>query len=322
MYAWEGSNETPDHTRFNLAYWKHYDRMMNALHRRGLVAHVFMRVYNKAVKWPANNGPEDELFYRWLVARYGAYPNVIWDVSKEAQYEKDVDYKIGRLKYMRANLPSPRLLTVHDDRAVYDRGAYDEVADFRSDQQHKNWRDSMLDHRRRREWPVINTEYGYEHGPGGLKDRTYNQVQAPEEVCRRAWEVYTAGGSGVYYYTYTAWDVLRVDDTPPGYAYFKHLHDFLNRTSHWKLKPVDGLTSDGYCLADPGREYVVFLNKAAPFTLKLDGVSEPLKAEWCHPFTGERRDGGKLNGGTAELKPPAEWADVPVALHVGERRDK
>jgi hypothetical protein len=31
---------------------------------------------------------------------------------------------------------------------------------------------------------------------------------------------------------------------------------------------------DGYCLADPGHEYVVFLNAAAPFTLTLAGLCE------------------------------------------------
>ena len=29
LYAWEGTNDKPDHSRFNLAYWQHYDRMMD-----------------------------------------------------------------------------------------------------------------------------------------------------------------------------------------------------------------------------------------------------------------------------------------------------
>ncbi|MFC1783704.1 DUF5060 domain-containing protein [Planctomycetota bacterium] len=30
MYAWQGSNEKPDHSRFNLDYWQHYDRVKQA----------------------------------------------------------------------------------------------------------------------------------------------------------------------------------------------------------------------------------------------------------------------------------------------------
>lgn len=317
MYAWEGSNDAPDHARFNLAFWKHYDRVMEAMRRRGIEAHLLMKVYNKQVKWPARGSAEDDQYFRWLIARYAAFPNVQWDFAKEAQYEKDMDYKLGRLRFVRANDPYKRLLTIHDDRANYDRGAFNELVDYRSDQQHKQWRDSMLDHLKQRAWPVINTEFGYEHGPGGMRDKTYSHVQPPEEVVRRAWEVYLAGGSGAYYYTHTAWDVLRTQDTPPGYAYFKHLRAFFDGTEYWRMKPTEGLTSEGYCLADAGREYVVFLNGDKPFTLKVEGASEPLRAQWYHPLTGERRDAGRLDNGNAELKPPAEWGQSLVALHVG-----
>ncbi len=320
LYAWEGTNDTPDHTRFNLAYWQHYDRMMDALYRRGITAHMLMKVYNKQVKWPANGTPEEDQYFRWLIARYAAYPNITWDLSKEANNEKDVQYKLDRLRFIRATDPYRRLLTVHDDKAVYDKGTYNDLLDYRSDQQHTQWRKTMLDHLQQHAWPVINTEFGYEYGPKGAADKTYNVVQAPEEVCRRAWEVCTAGGFGVYYYTYTAWDVVRPEDTPPGYAYFKNLADFFNRTSYWRLKPTEGLVSDGFCLAEAGREYVVFLNKAATFTLKLEGLAAPQSAEWYQPFTGERRSAGSLGNGTAEMKPPADWINVPVALHVGARQ--
>jgi hypothetical protein len=320
MFAWQGTNDKPDYAQFNLAYWQHFDRLMDAMDRRGIVAHLLMRVYNKGVRWPANGSPEDDLYFRWLIARYAAYSNVTWDLSKEAQYEKDLTYKINRLKFIRDNDPYHRLLTVHDDHATYARGVYNALLDFRSDQQHSDWRQTMLDHLRARQWPVINTEFGYEQGPGGSQDKTYNRAQPPEEVSRRAWEVYTAGGFGVYYYTYTAWDVIRPLDTPPGYAYFKHLRDFLQGTNYWRLLPTDGVSSDGYCLADPGHEYVVFLNKAQSFSLKLQALPAPLKAEWFQPFTGKKLAADDIKGGTVNLKPPPDWVDVPVALHVGNSK--
>jgi hypothetical protein len=238
-------------------------------------------------------------------------------LAKEAQYEKDLDYKTGRLRFIRANDPYHRLLTVHDDHANYDKGAYNELVDYRSDQQNSDWRKTMFAHLAQRNWPVSNIEYGYEHGPLGPKDKTYNVAQPAEEVCRRAWEIVLAGGSVGYYYTYTAWDIIRPQDTPPGYAYFKHLREFFDTTSYWRMQPVEGLVSDGYCLADPGREYVVFLNQAKPFTLKLVGLSHPLKARWYQPFTGQWQDASRLDNGIAELKPPAAWLAGPVALHVG-----
>ena len=80
---------------------------------------------------------------------------------------------------------------------------------------------------------------------------TYRVAQAPEEVCRRAWEVCLAGGYGAYYYTYTAWDIVRPDDSPPGYRYFRQLREFFEHTGYWRMEPSDALVSEGYCLAEP-----------------------------------------------------------------------
>jgi hypothetical protein len=315
-YAWEGINEQPDHSRFNLAYWQHYDQVIKALHGRGITAHMLMKVYNKMVKWPPKGSAQDDLFFRWLIARYAAYPNIIWDFSKEAHNEKDLDYKLDRFRFIRENDPYHRLVTCHDDDKANDSGVYDMLTDFRADQHHSKWRDKVLQQRQRRAWPVVNVEFGYEHGPNGMTDKTYGVVQAPEDLVRRAWEISMAGGYTAYYYTYTAWDVVRPEDTPLGYDYFKHLRSFFETTRYWELDPVDNLVSQGWCLANPGKEYVVFLNQAAPFTLQVAAASSPLQAVWYHPLTGQRVEAGSLANGQHRLTPPTAWAPSPVVLHV------
>jgi hypothetical protein len=317
LYAWGGSNEQPDHSRMNLAYWRHYDRVMAALSERGMQAHMLIKVYNKQVKWPARGSDEEKLFFRWLVARYAAYPNLIWDFSKEAHNEKDLAYKQGWLKYLRENDPYHHLRTVHDDNAAYDSGAYDGLCDYRADQQHSKWRETILNQRALREWPVVNVEFQYEPGPGGLEDKTYGGGHStPEESLRRAWEIALAGGYTAYYYTYTAWDVIRPLDVPPGYAYFKHFGDFWRATDYWRLEPSEGLVSEGWCLANPGHEYVLFQNTPREFTLKIAGAAAPLKAEWFNPHTGRRTAAGSSANGTATFTPPADWGNAPVVLHL------
>jgi len=147
---------------------------------------------------------------------------------------------------------------------------------------------------------------------------TYNVVQSPEEVCRRAWEICLAGGYGAYYYTYTARDIIRPDDSLPGYRYFRHLREFFDRTGYWRMEPSDELVSEGFCLAEPGREYIVFLNKPARFTMRLEGLAAPAKAEWFHPFTGQCQSAGTLGNGVQQLTPPDNWGEAPVVLHVGQ----
>lgn len=316
LFAWEGSNDQPEHDRLRLSYWQHYDRVIDALYRRGITAHILMKVYNKKVQWPAKGSAEDDLFFRWLIARYAAFPNVVWDFSKEAHNEKDLTYKLDRFRFIRENDSYRRLVTNHDDDKANDSGAYDALNDFRADQHHNKWREKILQQRQRRAWPVVNVEFGYEHGPRGLEDKTYNVVQSPEEVCRRAWEICMAGGYPAYYYTYTAWDVVRPQDTPPGYIYFQRLREFFESTRFWELEPASNLTSSGWCLANSGQEYVVYLKEAKPFTLKLTDVTGPLACQWYQPLTGKRIHADTLSAGEHELTPPSEWGDGPVVLHV------
>lgn len=316
LCAWEGINAEPDHSRMNLDYWQHYDQVIEALYLHGMQAHMLMKVYNKHVRWPVRGSSEEDQFFRWLIARYAAYPNVVWDFSKEAHLEKDLAYKQARLTFMRENDPYHHLLTVHDDDKANDAGAYDELTDFRADQQHSDWHATILRQRARRDWPVVNVEFGYEHGPGGMDDKTYKVVQSPEEVVRRAWEIAMAGGYTAYYYTYTAWDVIRPGDRPPGCVYFEYFGDFFRETEYWLLGPADELVSEGWCLANPRREYVVFLDHAKPVSLKVASAPSPLRAQWFNPHTGQHHGAGEISNGTVQFRPPANWGIAPVVLHL------
>jgi hypothetical protein len=74
--------------------------------------------------------------------------------------------------------------------------------------------------------------------------------------------------------------------------------------------------NNGWCLAQPGQEYVVFQNQAQPFTLVIAQAKSPLKAEWFNPHTGKRSDAGSFTNGTANLTPPADWGTAPLVLHL------
>ena len=316
MMPWPGTNEAPDHTRLNLPFWQHYDRIIQAMYDRGIQAHIMVKVYNKMVNWPGKNSEGEDLYLRTLVARYAAYTNVIWDFSKEAHRDKDVEYKLGYMRRLKDLDPYHRLMTNHDDDGLYNKGAFDGLLDFRSDQQHDKWHETILKQRDRHNWPAVNIEFGYEYGAGGEKDCTYEVVQSAEEQSRRAWLICMAGGYPVYYYTYTAWDVIRPEDTPPGYAYMRNLRQIFGKTRYWEMEPSDDLVDTGYCLANPGKEYLVYLEKGGPVTVQLQGAGKPMQATWLHTFVNEFRDAGTVPPASVTLTPPEKWAVAPLALWI------
>ena len=156
------------------------------------------------------------MYFRYVLARYAPFCNVHWDFSKESNNEKNLDYKLGRFAFIRKFDPFRRLLTTHTDTQAYNQTNYTGVLDYRTDQNHQNFHDVALRQRRQERWPIVNSEYGYEHGPGGPDDKTWPGADDPLTIFKRAWEVYMAGTYGTYDYTYTSWDVIRVNDTPSG----------------------------------------------------------------------------------------------------------
>ncbi len=324
MIPWEGTYDKPDYSRFNLPYWQHYDRVVKALHERGMTAHIMFKVYNKAVTWPDKGSTEDDLYFKYVVHRYAAYPNIVWDYSKESYYEEDVVYKQDRLELIRETDPYVHPVTLHDDKEIME-GYYDELIDFHADQNHDpDMYRITLEQRAYRNWPVMNVEFGYEHGPGGLQDKTFGRVQSPEEVCIRAWKLAMAGAYVAYYYTYTAWDVVRLDDNPKGYAYFSIFSDFFSELDFPSFRPygfgeraIEELPPDEgiYCMVNDREESVYFLPEARSFNL-LAKHSAELKGFWLHPFTGERVE--LLPTGGRELAPPDNWQNSPIILSISK----
>jgi hypothetical protein len=306
VYPWEGTNDAPDFARMNLPFWAHYDRVIECLMERGILAHVMLRVYNKMVRWPPNGTPEDDLYYRYAVARYAAYPNVIWDFAKEAHNEKDTPYKLSVIAKIRQWDPYRNLVTVHDDNANYDNGTYN-LLDFRSDQQHGKWGETILAQRKQRAWPVHNVEYGYERGVEDLP--TYGVKQDWDEVLRRTWEICCAGGYCTYYYSNTSWDLIKWEPEPPGWKCYRILRDFFESARWWAVDPHPELVAAGraWCLAAPGSEYILFAPQGGRVTVRLEPGKTYL-ATVMNPRTGEKTHLADLPGGDRPIDLPPEMS--------------
>ena len=322
LLPWPGTAEKPQHTKLNLAYWQHFDRMMHALHERGMVTHLLCKVYNKKVKWPGRGSPGDELFFRTLIARYSAYPGVVWDFAKEAHNEKDKDYKLARVRYLREADPFRHLVTVHDDDAMYDTGAYDALADFRTDQQHQSFGAIVRSQHRRRNFPVMNSEFSYEHGAGGPKDVTYAIGHGPEEMVKRAWEISFAGGYTAYYHTHTAWDVLRPEIDPPGYPLFGFMRQFFEGTRYWELNPRDPGGDGVWAMDSPGKEHVFWIPKDYVGKVPLPAEVKGMLATWFQPLTGKTWPVEEGWSDNREIQPATEVLQGPLVLHLQRTEDR
>ena len=262
MYVFGGTNDAPDFSVLNTDYFKIFDGMMQALQEKGIVANLMFKVYNKMVAWPPAGSADERRYFRYVTARYEAFSNVVWDFSKEAFREPDKQLQKNLIDLIRAADAYHHLTTAHDSDD-YDRDpSLNTNVDFRTDQEHDHWMETALFDRALRQWPYVNSELYYERGVEDLP--TYPVKQDWQQVLRGAYEVYLSGGYFAYYYSNTAWDLVKPDPEPPGMQRFQILSENLSSLPYWLMKPSPELAVGGPCLAIPGQLYAVYVTPRTP----------------------------------------------------------
>jgi hypothetical protein len=84
------------------------------------------------------------------------------------------------------------------------------------------------------------------------------------------------------------------------------------------MKPQDELASSTYCLANPEREFLVYLPEGDQVILDLSRAPGTLNVEWMHPTEGTITSGGTVAGGAK--KSFAVPFPGPAVLYVWKDR--
>ncbi|MBC8164711.1 MAG: DUF4038 domain-containing protein [Bryobacteraceae bacterium] len=322
LYVFGGTNEKPDHTVLNTKFFAIYDGMMEALWQKGIIAHIMIKVYNKDVNWPAKGSADEARFFRYVTARYQAYPNIVWDFAKEAYNEKDETLQKNLTDLVRSQDAYRHLTVAHDDDAYEWNKDLNANIDFRVDQQHTDWEQMIAFDRAHRMRPVVNVEFSYELGVEPLPTHTnVNQVDW-KEMLRRAWRIQMAGGYLAYYYNNTAWDIVKPDPEPPGHSRWQILKQTMESLPYWRMDPVPSLAAGGTCLAEPAATWICYVEgsntrrKENTLTLNLTSLSGPAKAEWINTWSGDRATAGEVSNGIKVFQYPEAFDKAPAILLI------
>ncbi len=306
IFPFLGSNANPDYSSLNVDFFKHFDKVIAEMHDQEIVSHLMIYVWNKLVAWPDMESAADNMYYDYVVKRYQAFPNIIWDVSKEALHKTRAtkEYISERIERTRELDSYSRLVSVHD--YGFCRNQSDQV-DFISMQ---NWRHTLYQHMMdaRKEFPnkpIFNIEHGgYEESPYVVFPGAY--VDA--EVClRRNYMCLFAGGYTTYYWQGASWNVLihnpfeQPDEfIKPHFEYFKHMRTLFDSVHFENFKPMANYNSSGYNLTNETEGVVLMY---APKENHWIGVANPVKQkfstknateQWFNTLTGELTEEKKV----------------------------
>jgi Domain of unknown function (DUF5060)/Protein of unknown function (DUF4038)/PKD domain/Concanavalin A-like lectin/glucanases superfamily/Domain of unknown function (DUF5605) len=121
-YAYEGKPlKDWDFTRFNPAFWHHFEKRVGQLRDMGIEADII--IFHPYDRWGFKDmGHENNLFYlRYLVARLAAYRNVWWSFANEYDFLKwPMEHWDEYMRLVQEIDPYDHLRGMHNGRTWYD----------------------------------------------------------------------------------------------------------------------------------------------------------------------------------------------------------
>jgi len=288
-----------DYSRFNLPYWQKFERMLKFARERSMVISVVLDMGDSGVHVVA--GSDDERRYiRYAVARLGSFSNMTWDLGDDLDSFRDEKWTHETGMLIEQWDPYHHLATSHPIHAEHqDRASvwfgFTSYQDWSRNQHALMLESRKLQQQAGRIIPQTNEEYGYEdHYPAWAAAGS----DSADVLRRTAWEIYMAGGyqtagesarrgTNVWPDTGGGWMNGRGDDTQTMFVGYGHIVEFFTGFEWWKANPHDELVDQGgYCLADPGRLYAVYLPHGGKVTVRLDPGS--YRVEWFNANSGQR----------------------------------
>ncbi len=246
-----------DVTRFNVAHWQKYERLLQRARERDIVISVIFYVDGRRSgtdpfgKEKAG-GEDEQRYYRYGVSRLAAYSNVMWDVTNEYRLFRDDAWAEKMGTFIRQKDPYDHLMSVHGHGDFRFRtSAWADFAMYQNWDEHGGYA-YMLKNREEqaatgRIIPQINEEYGYEdHYPAGWGGARKAPARAADNRRRLAWGMYMAGGyqtAGERANTDTGggWINGRGDDSMILFKGYGHIVDFFTSIPWWKLEPDNSI---------------------------------------------------------------------------------
>ena len=306
-----------DVTRFNVPHWRKYDRLLRHARDRDVIVSVIFYVdirrpgVDPFGKRRAGRADEQR-YYRYAVARFAAFSNVTWDLCNEYRFGRTDNWanKMGAL--LKQWDPYDHLASTHgfgDFR--FRKSGWADFAMYQRWDEHGGHafmlKNRALQAATGRIIPQINEEYGYEdHYPKGWGGSRVAPARSADTRRRLAWEMVMAGcyqttgeradtGTGWGPDSGGGWLNGRGDKSMVMLNGYARIVDFFTALEWWKAEPHDELVTGGaMCLAEPGRQYVVYLRAGGSVTVKL--ARGTYRASWFNPRSGRRKPIGRAKG--------------------------
>lgn len=282
---------TMNYDELNLKFFDRVDKIFNLANELNIVIHLMIYVWNKLVPWPKLFSEQDNAMFKHVIDRYAAYPNLIWDISKEALNSASVEQIKKKCNIARELDPFGTMLTVHDDMFCK-QNPY--VINMHSIQ---CWdygiHEIMLEiYNNAKPNPLLNIEHGgYERG---VYDVFMGSYDDPYICLERNYIIAFAGAYTSYYWQNAAWSIViwnyqeLLPSVRPNYHYYRNLYNYMEYMNYENAYPAPAHSPCQMCMDDGN--YYYYLKLRGTRCVTLNNKNEHIDAqtlEWYNPLTNE-----------------------------------
>ena len=269
-------------------------------------------------------GPQRKLYYRELTARFGHHLALNWNLGEEVGlgHKVSTEKKVAWANYFRKNDPYQHHIVIHNGDDHFDLlGDVSALTGFSLQTNHSDFRNvhrQTLKYLKKsaaagKPWVVACDE------PGDASHALLTDDENPtHDNARKSalWGNLMAGGAGVeWYFGYkhpqsdlTCQDYrVRQNMWAQCRVALKFFAD--HKIPFWEMSNANQLleTKNGYCLAQPGKLYLIYLKQSDPTTLDLSDAEGPFEVMWFNP-----REGGALQTGSIQAVGAGQKTDLGI----------
>ena len=281
VWPWVEKRESE---HFDIAKLDGWDLILDDLQDSGIVLHL---VFENDSAWTGFNR---DLYYRQMVARFGHYNGLIWNLSEEYNENYTAD-QIKTFAQMLTDLdPYGHPLTVHHQGSTsrWDPFYGDDRFDLTSFHTSAKPQNALAISARQQ------SETAGRPIPIGF-DETGDYTGTRDANRHLVWSIYLGGGN---YEIHTR----PLVDYRDWQLYFRDLvraRVFLEALPFWQMLPSNQLLTSGtgYLLSKAGYVYVCYLPSGGSIDLDLSSNTNVFDATWFNPRTGDSTEIGPVTGG-------------------------
>lgn len=302
--------ETPKLWPLNAGEYQKMERILDDLERRHIYVYPFAGFFGKNSSFPAEN-EDQESYVRYTIARIGSYWNLVFNVAgpepnlkKTWMLSEDVE-RLGRL--IKDLDVFGHMLTVHNATGddPYRDSDWSTFGTLQGPKtlNRKVLSDGLLKNHHPAK-PLLAQETLW---PGNVYHPKYtdDDLRKNAYIIQMSATVLVYGDFNGVSSTGFSGTMELSDRVQKRHEIADAVWDFFETLPYFKMQPRQDLVSNGYCLAWPGKQYLVYLENGGPVDVKTE--QGEYSVTWINARnTKEQRPDGSTKSGFGLTAPDKE----------------